>query len=597
MKLFLLILLATLNLSVYADETSLSFSPEALAARIDVKAIQQQLLQKTMSYGEFSKKFVMQIENRNLSLFTANELSHGAGTGFIAFFEKDPTTGKDIGIIFTNNHVIEKIPYSKRDLTLHFLGPKGTRENIKTKVIYQSLLDDLAFLQFDVDSLSKELQENLMPAILPDESSPFYDFDNNYTALQGKEGIALGNPLGTTNVTTFGQITGRQTSGSTGNLILTQTPINLGNSGGPMVTTDGIVVGINSAKRIGQDVDNMGFALPIAKAIEEYKAWRKDSSLSQATFIPMLVEPISTAALEVLGLKDLIEQEAPGYFSRNEGTLTVQDVLPGSVLQPGDKIFKLNGKECGPIFYNFKKEKFYSKGTLKVDLVRNKQILKNVEVPITNVNYRVQRSKLDIISLSGMLILEQSVRENYMSFGDTKNRVWIAGFIESNQTNLHKHSFPPNLSIISAIRVNGEFKEINSLRELKNIIKELPPGTKHLELRVQLPLVMSTDDGPVTAMGMAGGIMHQSHLRTFIVPLTHALMYPALNLNAFEKQFSLEEGAFESRDFHLFVARQQAACEAKLNGEAQTENMMSPISATQGPKTNAGATWGFWNIN
>lgn len=588
--LLLIALLTILLISAItrAEETMQNFAPPTQTEQ------KPQPQQRKMSYGEFGTKFVMQIENRIFSLFSAEKLSHGTGTGFIVSIEQDPKTGKRVAIVFTNKHVVENVPYTKRDLTLHFSGPNGTKEHTKTEVIYESLLHDFAVLQFELDDLSSELQNHLMPAILADESSPFYDFDANYLSLQGQDVVVLGNPLGTTNVTTFGEITGKQTISSEGHLILTQTPINPGNSGGPMITRQGVVVGINSAKRVGQDVDNMGFALPISKAIEEYKAWRKDPSLSQTTFIPMTIESISTSTLKTLGVKNLIEQDAPGYFSRHEGTLIVQDALPGGALQPGDKIFRFNGVECGNLFYNFRKAKFYSKSTVKVDIVRNnREIIKNIEVPITNINYRAQRNKLDLVSLSGMLLLEGTIYENYRSFADIKSRVWVGGFIESSQTNLHSGGFPPTLSVITAIRVNGEFKEIQTLRDLKNVIKELPVGTKHLELRVQMPLFVSSNDGPMAVPSMAGGPAHQKHLRTFTIPLTQALMYPALNLNAFEKQFSLREEDFESRDFNLFVAKRQAACEAKLNGEAAAAEPLIPRSEIQGPAASAGASWGF----
>jgi serine protease Do len=54
-------------------------------------------------------------------------------------------------------------------------------------------------------------------------------------------------------------------------MLMTSTPINRGNSGGPLVTRDGKVVGINTQKIVGQGVEGIGFAVPIHVALRAFE--------------------------------------------------------------------------------------------------------------------------------------------------------------------------------------------------------------------------------------------------------------------------------------------------------------------------------------
>ena len=50
-------------------------------------------------------------------------------------------------------------------------------------------------------------------------------------------------------------------------LIQTDTPINAGNSGGPLVNAQGKVVGITSSKLVQSSIEGMAFAIPITDAM------------------------------------------------------------------------------------------------------------------------------------------------------------------------------------------------------------------------------------------------------------------------------------------------------------------------------------------
>lgn len=92
-------------------------------------------------------------------------------------------------------------------------------------------------------------------------------------ALQiGETAIAIGNPLGLEfqGTVTVGVISALNRSlddiDQRFKLIQTDAAINPGNSGGALVTADGKVVGINSAKISKEGIEGMGFAIPINQA-------------------------------------------------------------------------------------------------------------------------------------------------------------------------------------------------------------------------------------------------------------------------------------------------------------------------------------------
>ena len=85
-----------------------------------------------------------------------------------------------------------------------------------------------------------------------------FEIDPLPTAGPPKKGhwvMAIGNPLD--NVDSY-------TSGSVSNyddfIIVTDAAINPGNSGGPLINAEGEVIGINTAKEMSSDVDNIGYA-------------------------------------------------------------------------------------------------------------------------------------------------------------------------------------------------------------------------------------------------------------------------------------------------------------------------------------------------
>jgi len=161
----------------------------------------------------------------------------GSGSGFI--FSSD-------GLIFTNNHVIE----GGKKIMVSLLN----ENEIEAVLIGCDPDTDLAIL--------KIYGQNFSVARLGDADK-----------LQiGQFVIAIGNPYGYQHTVTAGVISalGRTLQTRSGrlvdNVIQSDAALNPGNSGGPMITTEGEVVGVNTA--VIQGAQGLSFSVDINTAKE-----------------------------------------------------------------------------------------------------------------------------------------------------------------------------------------------------------------------------------------------------------------------------------------------------------------------------------------
>ncbi len=83
---------------------------------------------------------------------------------------------------------------------------------------------------------------------------------------QGVPVYAIGSPVGLRDSVSAGVI-----SGVRNGYIQTDARIYPGNSGGPLITGEGEVVGINTFKLLTEKFEGLGFAIPMATAVREFK--------------------------------------------------------------------------------------------------------------------------------------------------------------------------------------------------------------------------------------------------------------------------------------------------------------------------------------
>jgi S1-C subfamily serine protease len=162
----------------------------------------------------------------------------GNGTGF--FLSKD-------GYLATNYHVVAEAS----EIEIEFIR-NGQKQNYKVKVIQSDKQNDLAILKIDDNSF------------IPFSSIP-YNFQTTLTDV-GSNVFALGYPMalsvmGTEIKFTDGKISSK--TGFQGDISTYQmtTPIQPGNSGGPLFDFDGNLIGINSAKIRADVADNVSYAI------------------------------------------------------------------------------------------------------------------------------------------------------------------------------------------------------------------------------------------------------------------------------------------------------------------------------------------------
>ncbi len=95
--------------------------------------------------------------------------------------------------------------------------------------------------------------------------TPYLEVADSDSITLGQPVFAIGSPLQLKNSVTSGVI-----SSFRGEYIQTNSEIYPGNSGGPLVTEDGRVIGVNSMKLITEKFEGIGFAINISEVVAEF---------------------------------------------------------------------------------------------------------------------------------------------------------------------------------------------------------------------------------------------------------------------------------------------------------------------------------------
>ena len=221
------------------------------------------------------------------------------------------------GTIVTNNHVVK----DARSVSVTL--DDGT--TLPAKIVGRDPGTDLAVLHVDAG-----------------HKLPFIQLGDSNDVKPGQWVVAMGNPFGLGGSVTAGIVSadGRDIgSGPYDSFIQVDAPINQGNSGGPLFTQDGKVVGVNTAilSPSGGSV-GIGFAIPSNTVRTIVAELEKDGHVTRG-YLGVQAQAISGPMRAALHL--------PGA-----GGALVANVEPDSPaskagLQPGDVIEQVNGKKVG----------------------------------------------------------------------------------------------------------------------------------------------------------------------------------------------------------------------------------------------------------
>lgn len=226
------------------------------------------------------------------------------GAGFII----DPD-----GIVVTNNHVVKDA--KSVEVTLS----DGT--NLGAKIIGRDPRTDIAVLKVDAG-----------------HRVPYLQLGDSTEVQPGEWVVAMGNPFGLGGTVTAGIVSalGRDIgNGPYDQFIQVDAPINRGNSGGPLFTQDGKVIGMNTAilSPTGGSV-GIGFAIP-SNMIKTVSAQLEQSGHVTRGYIGVEAQPVSPTMAKAMGLPDhtgaLVAQVEADTPAAHAG------------LQPGDVIRSVNG--------------------------------------------------------------------------------------------------------------------------------------------------------------------------------------------------------------------------------------------------------------
>jgi serine protease Do len=294
------------------EQVTLSFAPVVKRAGPSVVNIYTKKVVRSRVSPLFDDPFFRQFFGDNFDRqfggLTREQIQNSLGSGVIV---------RESGIVVTNNHVIAGADEIKVVL--------ADRREFDAVVVGKDERTDLAVLRMKIEK----------------ETLPALDLSNSDDLEVGDMVLAIGNPFGVGQTVTSGIVSAlaRTNVGvaDVQSFIQTDAAINPGNSGGALITSDGRLVGINTAifTQSGGSV-GIGFAIPanlarnvMASILSEGKVLRPWLGASGAT--------VDKDLAKALGLP-------------RSGGIAIQRVVTGSPaaragLKVGDIILTINGKD------------------------------------------------------------------------------------------------------------------------------------------------------------------------------------------------------------------------------------------------------------
>lgn len=306
---------------------------------------------------------VVTVNNYAQTGFSSEAVEAGVGSGVI--YKKEG----DSAYIVTNHHVVN----GADKLTVTFND--GT--TAEATLMGSDAMYDLAVLKVDADKV---------PAVI--------SIGKSSELKPGQTVIAIGNPLGQfENSVTRGVVSstsrfvpvdtdGNGQADFNAEVIQTDAAINPGNSGGALINEEGQLVGINSMKIATEEVEGVGFAIPVDIALPIINQIEQTGEVNHPSL--------------GVSLRD-VSEFPPGFLTEQinlpesvtEGTIIVEVQQNSSAAKAGlearDVIVKINDKDVKS-FIDLRSELIRdTDGTVDIEYIRDGKT-KTVQVEIQNAN-------------------------------------------------------------------------------------------------------------------------------------------------------------------------------------------------------------------
>jgi serine protease Do len=366
--------------------------------------------------------------------------STAGGTGFIISSD---------GYILTNNHIVESA--------------------IKVKV------NTLQGNEFTAEIIGTDSGTDLALLKIKGDGFPTVSLGDSEKLRVGEWVIAIGNPLGFAHTVTAGIVSakGRQLSGMIDlpyqDFIQTDTAINRGNSGGPLVNINGEVVGITSViyTPTGGNI-GIGFAIPSNLAQKIVKQLKEKGKVVRGYLGVYMGEDINAEHMEVLQLESkkgaLIQSVEPGTPADKAGLKTydvIVEINGQQVENKNDLLFKIADIEPGTkvdltVIRDGKKQHF----SVKLEALEDETSEETQASTDSDIGYSVQNLTSSMSQRYGFTTQEGVVISRVSQYSEAEGKGIQAGDI--------------------ILEVNRQ--PVKDVREFERIVRKLDKGQPYLLL-------------------------------------------------------------------------------------------------------------------
>lgn len=422
-----------------------------------------------------------------------------------------------------NNVTIDDIFYnsivkiSSQDIDIDWREPNKNKESYESIgtgffindkgyfITCSHVVENSIKVYFTVPLVGKETYEATVIAICPTRDIALLktvDYKNKYyltigdsdKVKSGDKVIAIGYPLGQDKLKkTAGIISGIQ-DGS----IQTDTPINKGNSGGPLLDANNDVIGINFSGYEAYEAENIGYAIPVYHYLNlKNELFAKENKEDKIIWTPSVGASFNSSNTSMFEFNEQNKKNnecTTGYYINNvyeNGPFYNADVHAGDILCKFNG-YKIDNYGEAVVPWTEEKESItnivdrYKIGDeVPIIIIRNGEIItKTIKFDNSNIfkvrTYYPQYEKVDHENFGGIIVMNlamQHIENDIELFGNDKLEKYK--LLENRLDNkliitfIYHGSYIKNLNIITKgniiEKVNG--MQVNTIDEYRNALQ------------------------------------------------------------------------------------------------------------------------------